>query len=130
MKNKLVWIFLAFISLSFNATQAGTQLSPLPQQSEAAHLSAKILTQYHYKHLPLDDALSIQIFDNYLKALDSEKVFFLQSDIDQFADARTKLDDAILKEDLSVPFAIFNLYQQRITEHFTYARSLLKKGFD
>jgi len=58
------------------------------------------------------------------------RVFFLQADIDRFANARTKLDDAILKEDMTIPFAIFSLYQQRIAERTAYARSLLKKGFD
>jgi carboxyl-terminal processing protease len=130
MKNKLLWIFLAFVSSAFNATQAVPQLMPLQQQPHVAHLSAEILTQYHYKHLPLDGTLSSKIFDNYLKSLDGEKVFFLQADIDHFADSRTKLDDAILKEDLNIPFSIFNLYQRRITERFTYARSLLKNGFD
>ena len=130
MKNKLLWILLAFALAALNTTQAAPQLMPLEQQSQAALLSAKVLSRYHYKHIALDDSLSLQIFDNYLKELDGEKVFFLQADIDHFAYARTKLDDAILDQDLSTPFAIFNLYQQRIAERFTYARSLLKKGFD
>ena len=130
MKNKLLWILLAFALAALNTTQAAPQLMPLEQQSQAALLSAKVLSRYHYKHIALDDNLSSQIFDNYLKELDGEKVFFLQADIDHFAYARTKLDDAILDQDLSTPFAIFNLYQQRIAERFTYARSLLKKGFD
>lgn len=130
MKNKLLWILLAFALAALNTTQAAPQLMPLEQQSQAALLSAKVLSRYHYKHIALDDNLSSQIFDNYLKELDGEKVFFLQADIDHFAYARTKLDDAILDKDLSTPFAIFNLYQQRIAERFTYARSLLKKGFD
>ncbi len=130
MKNKLLWILLAFASAAFNTSLAASQLMPQRQQSQAAHLSAEVLTRYHYKHILFDDVLSSKIFDNYLKALDDEKVFFLQSDIDQFANARTKLDDAILNEDLSIPFAIFNLYQQRITERIIYARSLLTKGFD
>ncbi len=62
--------------------------------------------------------------------LDSEKVFFLQADIVHFADARTRLDDAILDGDLGIPFALFNLYQQRMAERFSYARSLLDHGFD
>jgi carboxyl-terminal processing protease len=130
MKNRLLWILLAFTLAALNTTQAATQLMPLEQQAQTALLSAKILSRYHYKHLSLDDSLSSQIFDNYLKMLDGEKVFFLQSDIDHFAYARTKLDNAILNEDLGIPFAIFNLYQQRITERFTYARSLLKNDFD
>lgn len=130
MKNRLLWILLALISAALNTTQAAPLLMPLEQQSQAAHISADVLTRYHYKHIPLDDILSSKIFDNYLKVLDGEKVFFFQADIDQFANARTKLDDAILNEDLSIPFAIFNLYQQRITERITYARTLLEKGFD
>jgi carboxyl-terminal processing protease len=130
MKNKLLWILLAFALAALNTTQAAPQLMPQEQQSEAALLSAKVLSRYHYKHIALDDSLSAQIFDNYLKELDGEKVIFLQSDIDHFAYARTRLDDAILGKDLSIPFAIFNLHQQRIAERFTYARSLLKKGFD
>ena len=130
MKNKLLWIFLAFSSAALNITQAAPQLMPLQKQSQAAYLSAEVLGRYHYKHISLDDALSSKIFDNYLKALDREKVFFLQSDIDQFANARTSLDDAILKKDLKIPFAIFNAYQQRVIERFNYARSLLKNGFD
>ncbi len=136
IKNRLLWILLAFALAGFNTTQAFTQtqevprLAPLEQQAQAALISAKVLSNYHYKHVALDDNLSSQIFDNYLKMLDGEKLFFLQSDIDHFADARTRLDDAILHEDLSIPFAIYNLYQQRIAERYVYARSLLKKGFD
>ena len=128
MKKQLLWLGLAFVSLTFNTT--ATQLAPLPQQSKAAYLSAEVLTRYHYKRIPLDDGSSAIIFDNYLKTMDGEKVFFLQSDIDQFASYRNKLDDAILNEDLAVPFTMFNLYQQRVAERYSYARTLLARGFD
>lgn len=127
MKNILFWVLLAFTT---NSALAIEQLEPIPLQSQAAHLSAEVLSRYHYKRIPLDDAASAKIFDNYFKTLDSEKIFFLQSDIDRFSPARTQLDDAILDENLSIPFAIYNLYQQRMTERIAYARSLLKKGFD
>jgi carboxyl-terminal processing protease len=130
MKNILLWILLAITSVALNTAQAAQQFIPLPQQSKAAHLSAEILSRHHYKPIALDDGLSSKIFDHYLKQLDVEKIFLLQSDIDGFAYARTKLDDAILDENLSIPFAMFNLYQQRIAERFSYARSLLKNGFN
>ena len=130
MKSKLLWVVLAFAAVMLNTAQATEQLAPLPQQADAALLSAKLLGRYHYRHVALDDALSAKIFDNYLKALDADKVIFTQADIDQFGYARTKLDDAILDEDLSIPFAIFNRYLQRISERLNYARSLLVKGFD
>ncbi len=129
MKKLSLWIWLAFIAAS-NASLAAPQLEPQPYQSQAAHISAEILSRFHYKHVALDDDASAKIFDNYLKELDSEKIFFLQDDIKQFTTARTYLDDAILNENLTIPFAIFNQYQFRVADRISYARSLLGKGFD
>ena len=133
MKKTLLWTLLAFVTATQAASIDATmpqQLSPLQQQSQAAHLSAEVLTRYHYQPIVLDDAMSEKIFDRYLKSLDPERIFFVQADIDRFAKARTQLDDAILKENLNTPFAIFDLYQQRIATRFAYARTLLKQGFD
>ncbi|EIL97605.1 C-terminal processing peptidase, partial [Rhodanobacter denitrificans] len=48
----------------------------------------------------------------------------------KFAPLKTQLDDAIWNQDLSAPFAVFNLYVQRAVERMNYARGLLKQGFD
>jgi carboxyl-terminal processing protease len=135
MKKKLLWIVFALATAAQAASfDAGTPLPPElkagQQQSQAAHLAAEVLTRYHYKAMPLDHAMSEKIFDHYLKLLDSEKLFFVQTDIDHLAGIRTRLDDAIINEDLTAPFAIFNLYAQRVAERFAYARTLLKAGFD
>lgn len=105
-------------------------LKPTAAQSEAAVLAARLLTRFHYEALPLDDAMSQKIFKGYFDALDGEKLFFTQADIDRFGYARTRLDDAIWNGDLSIPFAIFNLYEQRAGERSQYAIDLLKKDFD
>ena len=105
-------------------------LKPEVQEAKAARLASDLLSRYHYKAVPLDDALSGQVFDQYLKSLDPEKLYFLQSDVDRLAVDRTRLDDAILTEDLRAPFAIFNLYERRAIERMAFARSLLPKGFD
>jgi len=126
MKKQLLITLLAGLTV---ATQAAP-LAPAQQQAQAANLSAQILTRHHYRAVPLDDAMSQKIFDRYLKMLDPEHVFFLQTDLAQFASLRSRLDDAIFQEDLRVPFDIFNLYQQRVTERLGYARELLKQDFD
>ena len=135
MKRKLLWLVFSLLT----AAQGGAlalevayppDLKPAQHAAKAATLAAELLSRHHYKAMQLDDALSEKIFDRYLKSLDSEKIFFVQADIDQLSVYRTKLDDAIQKEDLSAPFAIFNLFEKRAVERFTYARTLLKKGFD
>ena len=109
---------------------ASVLLKPTEQQAQAATWAARFLTRFHYKAVPLDDAMSEKIFDTYFQNLDGDRLFFLQSDLDRFAGARTTLDDAILDKDLSVPFAIFNLYEQRVAERTAYSRELLKKDLD
>jgi len=105
-------------------------LRPTEKQAEAATWAERFLTRFHYKAVPLDDAMSEKVFAAYFKAIDGEHLFFLASDLERFAPARTQLDDAIHDKDLSVPFDIFNLYVQRIGERTDYVRSLLAKGFD
>ena len=115
-------------------TAGGRKASSLPlkptlTEAQAAQLSARFLTRFHYDAQPLDDAMSARIFKAYFDALDSEKVFFTQADMAKFAPLKTQFDDAIWNQDLSGPFSVFNLYVQRAVDRMSYARELLKKGF-
>ena len=133
MKKRIIWTALAIICAGQTAAQdslGAPRLAPTADQAQTAYLSAQILGRYHYKSVPLDDAMSEKIFERYLKALDPERLFFTQADIDSFADARTRLDDAILKGNLSAPFTIFQRFEQRVTERLTDARELLARDFD
>jgi carboxyl-terminal processing protease len=135
MKKQMLTAFLALAMSAHVVTAqpdkvAAAQLKPVPAQAEAALWASRVLARYHYKAMPLDDAMSEKMFDNYFKALDSEKLYFTQADVDQFAPMRTKLDDAINNGNLTLPFAIYNLYQQRFNERMAYARELLKGKFD
>jgi len=135
MKKQMLMVALAF-AMSTHAVTAqpekagNTQMKPVAAQTQAAVWASRVLARYHYKAMPLDDAMSEKIFDNYFEALDGEKLYFTQADLDRYAPLRTKLDDAINNEDLSQPFAIYNLYQQRFADRMAYARSLLKTKFD
>ncbi len=135
MKQKLLWLIFVLVTSAQGASLDAAisyppELKPAQHEAQAARLAAEVLARYHYKGVPLDTVLSEKIFDQYLKSLDSEKLFFVQADIDQFSGYRTRLCDAILAQDLTIPFDIFNRYEHRAAERFTYARTLLKKGFD
>ncbi|MBP1860360.1 carboxy terminal-processing peptidase [Rhizobium herbae] len=127
----LFGMFLA-IAPSAYALEVGSPpvLAPLRQQAQAARLSAQFLTRFGYKPVPLDDALSAKIMTRFIKSLDPDRVLFLQADIDKFMTNSTKIDDAIKREDLRIPFSIFNVYEQRVVGRMKYARNLLKQNFD
>ena len=135
MKLKLLSILLVLAGAAQGvaldaATPLAGELKPEQQQAQAAHLAAELLSRFHYKPQPLDEALSGRVFDQYLKSLDPEKLFFVQADVERLSAQRVQMGQAILKEDLTAPFAMFNLYEKRFAERFAYARSLLPAGFD
>lgn len=127
----LLGVFLAITSSTYAMAAAPPQpLAPLKEQGQAAELSAQFLERFSYRPVPLDDALSAKILDRFIKALDPDRMIFLQADIDKFMVDSTRIDDAIKQGDLHIPFSIFNVYEQRISERMTYARSLLGQTFD
>jgi carboxyl-terminal processing protease len=129
----LAWIALVYAAATTAKPAPAPHdvvLKPTSEQAQAALLATRFLTRFHYKAEPLDAAMSQKIFDRYFDSLDGDRLFFVQADVDRFMPERDKLGDAIYDENLSVPFAIFNLYEQRVTERTQYARDLLKKTFD
>ncbi|MCC6595332.1 MAG: carboxy terminal-processing peptidase [Rhodanobacteraceae bacterium] len=135
MRNLFVLaLALAFASAAgakpTDAPAAPPLLKPTPSQAEAAIWATRFLTHFHYKPTPLDDAMSARIYQSYLDALDGDKLFFTQADIDKFDAWKDTLDDAIYDQDLTAPYAMFNIYEQRVGERVAHARALLAKGFD
>ncbi|MBP1888248.1 carboxy terminal-processing peptidase [Sinorhizobium mexicanum] len=122
--------FLAIVQSAYAEVASPPVLEPLKQQAQAAQLSAKFLTRFSYRPVPLDDALSARIMDRFIKSLDPDRVLFLQADIDRFMSDRSEIDDAIKRRDLKIPFVIFNGYGKRVVDRMNYARGLLKEDFD
>jgi carboxyl-terminal processing protease len=107
------------------------ELTPTSAQGEAASWVMRYLTRLHYASKPLDDAMSKEILRRYLESLDSEKLFFLASDVKDFETRfATALDEAIQQEHLDPPYEIYKVYLQRLRERTDYSRAVLKKGFD
>lgn len=78
----------------------------------------------HFSHHTFNDELSRRTLDNYLRAWDSGKVFFLEADIEQFKKKySTKLDDLVLSADCSGLNDIVNVYSKR----FKQAQGLVNK---
>jgi carboxyl-terminal processing protease len=105
-------------------------LQPDKQQSVVAKSLVELLENFHYHKVVIDDTFSSIVLDEYLKALDGSKSYFLQSDITDFEKYRFTLDDDLRAGDLSVAFYIFNVYQKRYNDRVNYALKEINKNFD
>ena len=103
-----------------------------PDQDHAKdnRLITQLISRYHYKKFDLNDSLSSVIFDNYIKMLDNNRMYFLKSDIDEFEKYRNKFDDFLLTGTLNAGYDIFNRYKQRLGERIKYIDERLETEFD
>ncbi|WP_296619903.1 carboxy terminal-processing peptidase [Marivirga sp.] len=131
MKQLFSIIFIALISFSgFSQKEKLVKLSPTQDQSMEARLVAGLLTQYHYKKTPIDDDLSIVVFDEYLSSLDANKHYFLKEDLEGFQKYRDRLDDHIKLGYLLPPYEVFNVFRERFNERMNFIENELSFDFD
>lgn len=134
---KLSRIALA-VSMSFSltvlaSTSNDTELPILKPESQHATASKRITAQFtraHYKQIKVDDVLSEQIFDRYIKQLDYGRNVFLATDIESLEKYRQDFDSIIARGKLDIAYEIYNLNLNRRLQRYEYAISLLNKPFD
>lgn len=103
-------------------------LSPTASQVQTTLEMLEKLGGKHYASVPLDDARSQELLDNYLNSLDPARIYFLAKDIREFQKWRTTLDDSLRQGDLSQGFAIYNRYVTRVEARMEKAIALLESG--
>ncbi len=124
-------LLLPFAALA-KVEPAPLPLEPPQQQQPVLRWVEQLLSGSHFHYSPrsLDDQLSGEMMARLLDALDSERLFFLASDIERFEPYRPLLDDAVRSRDLRPVFEIFSVYRQRVAERTAFAREVLKQDLD
>ena len=130
-----VSLSLASISILAETKEDNKNLPILVPESQHATSTKRITAQFmraHYKQIKIDDLLSEQIFDRYIKQLDYARNVFIASDITGFEQYRDEFDTIISRGKLDIAYQIYNLNLQRRLERYQYALSLLEneKPFD
>nr|WP_300314243.1 carboxy terminal-processing peptidase [Halomonas sp.] len=115
------------LSLLVAAPTALALPSPGEDQRQAAMEVAESLRYGHYADVRLDDQWSTRAFQRYLDILDSQRAYLLQSDVDDFSDLRTTMDDAIKDGSLGRTYELYGRYQDRAEERLDWLLSQLDK---
>jgi carboxyl-terminal processing protease len=126
----------AFLVFSSNRGSAELQGPQANDRQIAFTVISKLRTDHLSKH-PLDDEISERTFNTYLKMLDPFKLYFVQSDIDEFSAQKSQLDD--LARDLlrrsdnsfiSFAYKVFERFLQRVDERVALVDELLNQQHD
>ncbi|GAA0345109.1 carboxy terminal-processing peptidase [Bowmanella denitrificans] len=139
MKNAIqVSVAAALLAATFGASAVATapsahDLPNLEQESQHAVATKRISSLFsraHYKEIELNDALSGQVYDRFIKSLDPNKNLFIAADIKAMEKYRQSFDDALERGNLAGAYDIFTTNLKRRVERYEFALSLLDKGFD
>lgn len=100
--------------------------------NEVGKQMAIMLQNSHFARLPYNAELSRKFFDDYLKSLDFQKVYFTQQDVDGFqAKYGERLHTLLLQGSSMEPAQeIYAVFKERVASRVGDAQEMLKGEFD
>jgi carboxyl-terminal processing protease len=114
------------------ATAALALASPASAQradsNEVGRQMAIMLQNSHFARLPFNEELGRRFLDNYLRNLDSQRLYLTQQDVDRIvADYGERLHNLLLQgESIPVAIEIYRLFELRVEERVADAERMLK----
>ncbi|QDT62051.1 Tail-specific protease precursor [Stieleria bergensis] len=113
-----------------NGEKQRVELKPAPEDSSITRIIASRVPMLHVSRHPLDDQMSERALTLFLDRFDPLKLYFYQSDIDQFRAYKDNIDDWVKNGKLDLAFKIFERFAQRVDERVETALTLLDGDFD
>jgi len=102
------------------------QIEAVPDEAAIARLTAKVLAQVHFLRQPLNDEISSKFLDRYIETLDGLHLHFLKTDLEEFDQYRTVLDDLTLAGKTGPAREIFKRFMERVEQRVAFVAELLK----
>ncbi|MDG2224081.1 MAG: carboxy terminal-processing peptidase [Rubripirellula sp.] len=112
------------------AAKPAALAEPRKEDQVVARLIAMLMPRNHISGEKLNDTISKRALELFVKSLDPMKLYFYQSDIDEFSKSETRIDDMLMNGDLSLGYDIFRRFIRRVDERVAVAQELLDGEFD
>ncbi|WP_444904708.1 carboxy terminal-processing peptidase [Microbulbifer sp. CnH-101-E] len=131
LTNRIAALFSGFLVIGLLSTTALAETEPLAPEKDQGSTAREIvgkLEMLHYNKIKVGDEMSEDLWDEYIDALDPTKSYFLASDINEFREWQTKLDDQLRAGDVKAGFEIYNRFRLRMGDRLDNILSQLEKG--
>jgi carboxyl-terminal processing protease len=124
------WLLLSALTVALCPLAWADPVAPVPGDRQITLAVTSLVKREHLSRHPLDKEISERCLSNFLKTLDSMKLYFYQSDIDEFMKHKDGLCDSIAKGDISFAYTVFRTFLQRVDERVKTADELLAGPLD
>ena len=116
---------LGILTLMTAAYLNGDEFGKPDRQSKRVSNIVSQLMDQHLSNRKLNDVISRRALEMYLKNLDPMKMYFLKSDVEEFQQWGTQIDDMMPKGEYTVAFGVFKRFLQRVGERVKLATELI-----
>jgi carboxyl-terminal processing protease len=93
-------------------------------------LVSYVLDKLHYDPKIINDDFSINVYDDFIDAVDSQKRFLLKSDIELFSQYRLSIDDQIKSSDITFFNLVYETLERRMDEVESFYQEVLFTPFN
>ena len=124
------FIVNVFVILFFLVSRAEKDTYDPIKEKKLLELIVTVVKKTHFDPEKINDAFSIGVFKTYLNSLDPNKRFFLVSDIKEFKEFETKIDNLIKDKDVSFFNITYYKTLQRMQEAKLIYTELCKNPID
>ena len=126
----VVSVLITAVTFGFWGSHAAELDKPTAKDRRVTLLISSLVQRQHLSKHAMDDEISGRALKTFFKTIDPLKLYFLQTDIDEFMKQRDKIDDMIRKGDVSIAYTIYNRYLERVDERVKTALELIKEKHD
>lgn len=130
MKLRSNYLFVIFPLLLIGFAITNKKFSDPNKDRLLMEVVKYVVEKGHYKKISIDDNLSENLYNSFIKQLDNQKRFFLKSDIREFEKYKYLLDDQIKEYDLSFFNLVYQRSKIRIEEAKSYYEELVNNKFN
>ncbi|MFA0812370.1 carboxy terminal-processing peptidase [Microbulbifer epialgicus] len=131
LTNRIAALFSGFLVIGLLSTTAladAERLAPEKDQGSTAREIVSKLEMLHYNKIKVGDEMSEDLWNEYIDALDPTKSYFLASDINEFREWQTRMDDQLRAGEVKAGFEIYNRFRLRMGDRLNNILSQLEKG--
>ena len=130
-RTSLLLMLLAVCQLAtVGVGTARAEIAPGRNDRFVTKIVTNLLDQQHLSRHPLDDEISERAFKTFIEQLDPMKVYFYQSDVEEFARTRLLLDDFARNGDISFAYSVFNRFLERMDERIKELPAVISMDHD
>ncbi|MFV1965982.1 MAG: carboxy terminal-processing peptidase [Pirellulaceae bacterium] len=126
--------FMTMVLLGAGSAAWWTIAAPLEGPQASDYRVTKVVESYmandHLSGHEMDDEISRRAMKSFLAGFDPRKMYFYQSDIDEFMLRETVLDDDIKKGQVQFAYQVFDRFLKRLDERVKLLPELVAQDFD